>query len=35
MFWIETYTWAVNGTAYTVAGTYLVTNDGCTATRWY
>jgi hypothetical protein len=27
----ETYKWAVNGTDYTVGGTYLVTNDGCTA----
>ncbi|WP_413999995.1 gliding motility-associated C-terminal domain-containing protein [Flavobacterium sp. W1B] len=26
-----TYTWLVNGTAYTTAGTYLVSNDGCTA----
>ena len=29
----ETYTWAVNNTAYTVGGTYLVTNDGCTANQ--
>ncbi|WP_310006862.1 hypothetical protein, partial [Flavobacterium granuli] len=27
----ETYSWAVNGTAYTVGGTYLETNNGCTA----
>jgi hypothetical protein len=27
----ETYKWAVNGTDYTVGGTYLVTYDGCTA----
>ncbi|WP_281298884.1 gliding motility-associated C-terminal domain-containing protein [Flavobacterium limnophilum] len=27
------YTWPVNGTAYTTAGTYLVTNDGCTANQ--
>jgi hypothetical protein len=26
----ETYTWDLNET-YTIAGTYLVTNDGCTA----
>jgi hypothetical protein len=31
----ETYTWAVNERLYTV-GTYLVTNDGCTANQnWY
>ncbi|TDE05653.1 PKD-like domain-containing protein, partial [Flavobacterium hiemivividum] len=29
----ETYTWTVNGTAYTESGTYLVTNDGCTANQ--
>jgi gliding motility-associated-like protein len=27
----ETYTWAVNNTVYNTAGTYLMTNDGCTA----
>ena len=25
------YTWSVNNSVYTAAGTYLVTNDGCTA----
>jgi hypothetical protein len=31
----ETYKWAVNERLYTV-GTYLVTNDGCTANQnWY
>jgi gliding motility-associated-like protein/uncharacterized repeat protein (TIGR01451 family) len=29
----ETYTWTVNGTAYTESGTYLVTNNGCTANQ--
>ncbi|WP_367753226.1 gliding motility-associated C-terminal domain-containing protein [Flavobacterium sp. WC2430] len=29
----ETYTWPVNSTGYTVGGTYLVTNNGCTANQ--
>ena len=29
----ETYTWNANNTDYTIGGTYLVTNDGCTANQ--